>query len=89
MMKERSSEIGLAAALAATLALPGLGCSGGPIEIGGAGGLIGLVVLVLWIVAIVQILQSSRDGMSKLIWILVVLFLPILGTILWFIIGRK
>ncbi|MBF0558856.1 MAG: PLDc_N domain-containing protein [Nitrospirae bacterium] len=44
---------------------------------------------VLWIVGLIDILKSSFAGSNKLIWILVVLFLPILGTILYWSIGRK
>lgn len=78
------------AALAAALAVTTLACEGGPnVSLRGTNGIVGLIILICWIVAIVQIIQSGKDGTSKLIWILVVLFLPIIGTILWFLIGRK
>ena len=51
--------------------------------------IIGLVILIAWIIAIIDIVGSGMDGTKKLIWILVVLFLPLIGTILWYLIGKK
>ncbi|MBC8106196.1 MAG: PLDc N-terminal domain-containing protein [Anaerolineae bacterium] len=48
----------------------------------------GLLILILDIFCIMQVVQSSMDGMKKLIWILLILFLPLLGPILWLLIGR-
>lgn len=50
--------------------------------------LIGLVVLVLDIIAIVDCLKSNADTVKKLLWILVILCLPLLGMILFFLLGR-
>lgn len=51
--------------------------------------LIGLIGLVLWIWAILKIIGSSTSGMSKLLWILLVLVLPFVGFIIWFFAGPK
>ncbi len=51
--------------------------------------LIGLLVLVLDIIAILNIVQSGMSGTQKLLWILIVLLLPVIGMILWFVIGSK
>ncbi len=48
---------------------------------------IGFFVLFIW--ALVDILKSEFTGYNKIIWVLLVLFIPVLGTILYFIIGRK
>ena len=48
----------------------------------------GLIVLVLDIICILQVIQSSMDGTKKLLWILVIILLPLLGPILWLLIGR-
>jgi hypothetical protein len=50
--------------------------------------LIGLVVLVLDIIAIVDCLKSNADTVKKLLWILLILFLPLVGMLLYFLIGR-
>ena len=46
-------------------------------------------VCFLWIVALVDILRSEFRGNDKLIWILVVIFFPFLGSILYFALGRS
>jgi len=51
-------------------------------------GLAGLVVLVLDIIAIVDCLKSNADVVKKLLWILVILLLPFLGMLLYFLVGR-
>ena len=48
-------------------------------EITGIGG---LIVLALNIYAIVMIVQSSAKGIEKLIWSLVVFFLPLIGLLI-------
>ena len=53
-------------------------------------GLIGLLCLALWIWALVDIINSRfREESSKIVWCLLVIFLPFLGTILYFVIGRE
>ncbi len=51
--------------------------------------LVGLVVLVLDIIAIVDCLKSNDDTTKKLLWILLILFLPVVGMILYFLLGKK
>jgi cytochrome bd-type quinol oxidase subunit 1 len=50
-------------------------------------GIGGLIILIADIVAIVMILQSSAPRPEKLIWALVVFFLPLIGLVLWFFAG--
>jgi hypothetical protein len=49
--------------------------------------LISVLCLIMWIVALVDCLKSS--GPNKLVWILVIILLPFLGSILWFVIGKS
>ena len=51
--------------------------------------LLGLAVLVLDIVAIVDCLKSSASTGKKLLWILLILILPVVGMILYFLLGKK
>ncbi|MFA5146816.1 MAG: PLD nuclease N-terminal domain-containing protein [Candidatus Omnitrophota bacterium] len=53
------------------------------------GALIGLVVLVLDIIAIVDVAKSSVDTGKKALWIILVLVLPVIGMVLYFLIGKK
>jgi len=48
----------------------------------------GLLLLILDIYVIYLVVVSSRDAIVKLIWILVVLLLPLVGPILYFLLGR-
>ncbi|TKK68655.1 hypothetical protein FC093_11100 [Ilyomonas limi] len=49
-----------------------------------------LVPFILSIWAILDIVKSSfRESTNKIVWLLVVLFLPLLGVILYFAIGRS
>lgn len=53
------------------------------------GTLLGLVVLVLDIIAIVDLVKSSYDTGKKILWLLLILILPVVGMILYFLIGKK
>ncbi|MGC9001176.1 PLDc N-terminal domain-containing protein [Caldisericum sp.] len=48
-----------------------------------------LAIFVLWIWALIDLLKSEFTGYNKLIWLLVLIFLPLLGLILYYFIGRK
>lgn len=52
-------------------------------------GFLGFVLLVCVIYAIVKTVQSRASTGSKVIWILVLLFLPLLGFIIWLFFGPK
>ncbi|MEQ8230908.1 MAG: PLD nuclease N-terminal domain-containing protein [Gammaproteobacteria bacterium] len=52
-------------------------------------GILGLVVLVLDIWAIVKILGSPASTGAKVLWTLVILLLPVIGLIIWFLAGPK
>lgn len=47
------------------------------------------LAVVLPILALVDILTSEFEQNEKLIWVLVVIFLNLLGAILYFLIGRR
>jgi len=55
----------------------------------GYNGLWGLLILAGDIWAIINIFQSSVSNEKKLLWTLVVLLLPVLGLILWFVLGPR
>ena len=56
------------------------------IEVGGLGG---LIILILDVYAIVKIIGSSASTASKVGWTVLVLLLPLVGVILWFLFGPK
>lgn len=52
------------------------------------------VVVPLWLVVVVITLVSiarhpTANGAEKGIWILVTLLIPVLGPILWFVVGKR
>lgn len=51
--------------------------------------LLGLIILVLDIIAIVDVIKSSKDTGKKILWILLIIILPVVGLILYFLLGRK
>nr|WP_324258485.1 PLDc N-terminal domain-containing protein [Cellvibrio fontiphilus] len=53
------------------------------------GGFFGLVLLICVVYAIVKTTQSRASTGAKVIWIVVLLLLPLLGFILWFLFGPK
>lgn len=52
-------------------------------------GLLGVIILVLDIYAIIRVAQSGAGPLSKAIWIVVILLLPVLGLIAWLLFGPK
>ena len=50
---------------------------------------IGIAILVADVWAIVNIFQSSATTGKKVLWIVLVLLLPVLGLILWFLLGPR
>ena len=49
--------------------------------------LMGLVILVLDVIAIVSILKSGADTGTKLLWVILVILLPVIGMVLYFLMG--
>jgi hypothetical protein len=55
----------------------------------GVGGIVGLVILILDVWAIVNIAQSGAPTGNKVLWIVLVLLLPVVGLILWALLGPR
>lgn len=53
------------------------------------GGLLGLLILIGDIYAIVKTLQSGATTGTKVLWVLVIVLLPVIGLILWFLLGPR
>jgi hypothetical protein len=48
-----------------------------------------LAVVLLPVFAIIDIMKHEFMGNNKLAWIIVIIFIPILGSILYFMIGER
>ncbi len=55
----------------------------------GYGGFLWLIVVIADVYAIVRVAQSSATPLTKALWIVAILVLPVLGLILWFLFGPK
>ncbi len=53
------------------------------------GGLLGLIILILDIFAIIQVIGSGASAGAKILWVLLILFLPLIGLIIWFFAGPR
>ena len=49
--------------------------------------LLGFIVLILDIVALVSLLKSNADSGTKILWVLLIVCLPFLGMVLYFLMG--
>ncbi|MGB3917741.1 PLDc N-terminal domain-containing protein [Thiothrix litoralis] len=53
------------------------------------GGLLGLIILIVDVWAIIKVVQSGAGTGAKVLWVVLILVLPILGLLLWFLMGPK
>ena len=51
--------------------------------------LIFLLGAILCIVALLDILRSEFTGYNKLVWLLAVIFFPLIGSLAYLVFGRK
>jgi hypothetical protein len=49
--------------------------------------IIGIITLLLVIWALIGILQSGASPLEKLIWVIIILVIPLVGFLLWYLIG--
>ncbi len=52
-------------------------------------GILGLIILIADIYAIYQVLTSNTSTLSKIVWTLAILILPVVGLIVWLIAGPR
>lgn len=49
-----------------------------------------ILPIIFWVIAIVDLIQRQfQDQTNKIVWALVILLIPFLGSILYLLIGRK
>jgi succinate dehydrogenase/fumarate reductase cytochrome b subunit len=51
--------------------------------------LLGLIILILDIATIVNIVNSGAPTDRKILWTAIIILLPILGLILWYVFGKS
>ena len=55
----------------------------------GIAGLLALISLILLIIVLVEILRAKNSSGYKILWVILSLFLGLLGILLYLLIGRK
>ena len=50
--------------------------------------LVVLCIFLLPLLALISALMNDFPGNEKILWVLIILFLPFLGSVLYFLIGR-
>lgn len=54
------------------------------------GGIISLALFIFWVVMLIHALTNrALQGIEKLIWVVVIIFLPVIGSLIYFFVGRK
>ena len=51
--------------------------------------LIALIILVADIVAVVDCIKSNKDTGKKILWVAIILLVPLVGMLLYFVVGKK
>ncbi len=52
-------------------------------------GICGLLIIVLDVLALVEVWKSSRTDSDKILWTAVIIILPFVGLIAYYLFGRK
>lgn len=47
-----------------------------------------LFIFLLPLLALISVLMNEFRGNDKILWVLIIIFLPFLGSLLYFLIGR-
>jgi len=63
----------------------------GFVVIGGVlGGLFGLLTFIFWLWMLIDAIKNPRlDGTQRVIWVLVIFFLPCVGSLIYYFAGRS
>jgi hypothetical protein len=52
-------------------------------------GIVSLLILIANVWAIIHIVQSASSTGKKVLWVVLILLLPVLGLVLWFLLGPR
>lgn len=79
----------LAGLIGGVLLLVGLGFLGLGLLLPGLFGLLGVALLAFWIWALIDVVRNdAMNGWSRVFWLVVVWFLPFLGSLIYLAFGR-
>lgn len=52
-------------------------------------GIVGIIILILDVLAILDLFKSAKPAGQKVLWVILILILPLVGLILYYLLGRK
>lgn len=50
--------------------------------------ILGILHLILFIIAAIEIISSGKPLLHKVLWLLLIFLLPVIGLIIYFLLGR-
>lgn len=50
--------------------------------------LLGLASTVIWVLCLVEIIKSEYPGNNKVVWLVLVILLPLIGMVVYYVVGR-
>jgi len=53
------------------------------------GGLLSLIWVIIVILAIISVAKSGAGTLAKVFWIIVLVFFPLVGLIIWYLFGPR
>ena len=53
------------------------------------GALWGILILIADIIAIVDCVKSSKEKNKKILWVILIIVLPVVGMLLYFLVGKN
>jgi len=51
-------------------------------------GIVSIIYIVLVVWAVIDLLSTRRSGCTTLLWLLLIIIVPVLGSILYLLLGR-
>lgn len=88
MLRRFPAALPVAALALLTVVLSGCGPNLIDRVTGPVGSICGLVIVILDIVALLNLWQSGRSQGDKILWTLLIVFFPVGGLILYYILGK-
>lgn len=67
----------------------GAGVFGGLLAMGILFWIIAIIATIFWLWMLVDVLASSKPTGEKLVWVIVMLVVPVLGSLIYLIVGRN
>ncbi len=53
------------------------------------GRLLYFIIVIIDVIVIVDIIRGNKDMEKKVLWIIAVIFLPVIGPVLYYVIDKK